>query len=297
MSGTVEGTHVQQALEQRVYRKERIIAKIRELIREGALRVALEGRRTGQINGLPVIEIGDVRFGWPSRITATVGVGREGVVNIEREVEMSGHIHDKGMLILEGYLRYRYARRHALALSASLAFEQSYGWIEGDSAAVAELCCLLSALADVPLRQDVAVTGSVNQHGEVQVVGAINDKIEGFYDTCRLKGLTGSQGVCIPRGNVAHLVLRHDVIDAVAGGRFHVWAIDTIDEAIELLMGMPAGDLGVEGSFHHRLDQRQREILALLQEQPGTTATTRPRLTVATGPPQPAPPPLPGEGA
>jgi predicted ATP-dependent protease len=293
---SVNASHVRRALEERVYRTDRIIAKIRELIHQGALRVALEGRRTGQLNGLPVIELGDARFGWPSRITASVGVGQEGVVNIEREVEMSGHIHDKGVLILEGYLRHRYARQHSLAFSASLAFEQSYGWIEGDSAAVAELCCLLSALADVPLRQDVAVTGSVNQHGEVQVVGAINDKIEGFYDTCRQSGLTGTQGVCIPRGNVSHLVLRHDVIDAVTDGRFHIWAIDTIDEGIELLMGMPAGDLDVEGSFHHRLDQRQREILALLHEQPPTAATTRPRLTVAAGPPQPAPPPLPGEG-
>ncbi|MGO9469784.1 MAG: Lon protease family protein [Isosphaeraceae bacterium] len=295
-NGTAVGaTHVRRALEERVYRSDRIIAKIRALIKEGALRVALEGRRTGQINGLPVIELGDVRFGWPSRITASVGVGKEGVVNIEREVEMSGHIHDKGMLILEGYLRQRYARQHPLALSASLVFEQSYGWIEGDSAAVAELCCLLSALADVPMRQDVAVTGSVNQHGEVQVVGAINDKIEGFYDTCKLKGLTGTQGVCIPRGNVSHLVLRHDVISAVAEGKFHIWAIDTIDEGIELLMGMPAGDLDVQGTFHHRLDQRQQEILALLQEQPTTTSTTRPRFTVPGGPPQPAPPPLPGQ--
>lgn len=139
------------------------------------------------------------------------------------------------------------------------------------------------------------MTGSVNQHGEVQVVGAINDKIEGFYDTCKLKGLTGTQGVCIPRGNVSHLVLRHDVISAVAEGKFHIWAIDTIDEGIELLMGMPAGDLDVQGTFHHRLDQRQQEILALLQEQPTTTSTTRPRFTVPGGPPQPAPPPLPGQ--
>jgi lon-related putative ATP-dependent protease len=291
---SVAAIHVRRAVEERVYRSDRIIAKIRELINQGALRVALEGRRTGQINGLPVIELGDVRFGWPSRITASVGVGKEGVVNIEREVEMSGHIHDKGMLILEGYLRQRYAKRHPLALSASLVFEQSYGWIEGDSAAVAELCCLLSALADVPIRQDVAVTGSVNQHGEVQVVGAINDKIEGFYDTCKLKGLTGTQGVCIPRGNISHLVLRHDVIDAVSEGRFHIWAVDTIDEAIELLMAMPAGDLDTQGTFHHRLDERQREILSLLEQQPVTT-TTRPRLSIPSGPPQPAPPPLPGE--
>jgi predicted ATP-dependent protease len=292
---SVDATHVRRALEERVYRSDRIIAKIRELIQEGALRVALDGRRTGQINGLPVIELGDLHFGWPSRITASVGVGQEGVVNIEREVEMSGHIHDKGMLILEGYLRQRYARQHPLALSASLVFEQSYGWIEGDSAATAELCCLLSALADVPLRQDIAVTGSVNQHGEVQVVGAINDKIEGFYDTCKLRGLTGTQGVCIPRGNVSHLVLRRDLISSVASGQFHVWAVDTIDEAIEVLTGMPAGDVDLEGTFHHRLDQRQQEILVLLQEKPQAISTTRARVTVPAGPPQPAPPPLPGQ--
>ena len=158
-------------------------------------------------------------------------------------------------------------------------------------------CAACSApLPTFRLRQDVAVTGSVNQHGEVQVVGAINDKIEGFYDTCRLVGLTGTQGVCIPRGNVSHLVLRHDVIDAVTTGQFHVWAIDTIDEAIELLTGMPAGDLDSEGTFHHRLDQRQQEILEILQEKPVTTTTTRPRVALAGGPPQPAPPPLPGEG-
>jgi predicted ATP-dependent protease len=295
--GTVGSVHVRRALEERLYRSERIIAKVRELIQKGELRVALDGRRAGQINGLPVMELGDVRFGWPSRITASVGVGHEGVVSIEREVEMSGNIHNKGMLILEGFLRNRYARRHPLALSASLVFEQSYGWIEGDSAAVAELCCLLSGVADVPLRQDVAVTGSVNQHGEVQVVGAINDKIEGFFDVCRLKGLTGTQGVCVPRGNVAHLVLRPDVMRAVAEGQFHIWAIDTIDEAIELLTGMQAGNVEAEGTFHHRLDQRLREILDLLQEKPGLAATTRPRLTLAGEPPQPAPPPLPGQGS
>src|SRR5262249_10365093 len=151
-------------------------------ILQGALRIALEGRRVGQVNGLPILYLGDLGFGWRSRLTASVGIGQEGVVSIEREAELSGNIFDKGMLILEGYLRHRYARRHPLALSASLTFEQSYGWVEGDSAASAELYCLLSALADVPLRQDLAVTGSVDQHGRVQVVGAINEKIEGFFD-------------------------------------------------------------------------------------------------------------------
>ncbi len=272
------------------------LAKVRELIREGALRVTLDGRRVGQVNGLPLLDLGEIRFGWPSRITAAAGIGQEGVISIEREAELSGDIHDKGVLILDGYLRHRYAQRHPLALTASLTFEQSYGWIEGDSASSAELYCLLSALADVPLRQDIAVTGSVNQHGEVQVVGGINEKIEGFFDVCRLQGLTGTQGVCIPRANVPHLVLRHDVIQAVAEGRFHIWAIDTIDEGLELLTGMPAGDLDTEGTFHYRLDRRQQEILSLLEEQPTPGVAARPRRAAPGRTPPPSPPPLPGEG-
>ncbi len=295
-AATVAAEHVRRALRERVYRGDRIAAKIRELIQQGALRVTLEGQRVGQLSGLPLLDLGEIRFGWPSRITAAAGIGQEGVISIERETELSGDIHDKGVLILEGYLRHRYARRHPLALSASLTFEQSYGWIEGDSASSAELYCLLSALADVPLRQDIAVTGSVNQHGEVQVVGGVNEKIEGFFDVCRLTGLTGSQGVCIPRANVSHLILRHDVIDAVAAGEFHIWAVDTIDDGIELLTGIPAGDLDTEGTFHYRLDQRQQEILKLLEEQSTPGVTPRPRLTAPGGTPTPSRPPLPGEG-
>lgn len=200
----------------------------------------------------------------------------------------------RGVLILEGYLRNCYSRTHPLALSASLAFEQSYGWIEGDSASSAELYCLLSALAGVPLRQDIAVTGSINQHGEVQAVGGVNEKIEGFFDVCRLKGLTGTQGVCIPRSNVRHLILRSDVIDAVRESRFHLWAIDTIDEGIELLTGLPAGDVDQAGTFHFLLDQRLQEVLGVLQEQP--TPALAPRVRLAPGAtPKPSPPPLPGE--
>ncbi|WP_152053794.1 Lon protease family protein [Tautonia marina] len=292
---SVSGEHVRRALDERVYRGDRIAAKIRELIREGTLRIALRGQRVGQINGLPLLQMGELRFGWPSRITAAAGIGQEGVVSIEREVELSGDIHNKGVLILGGYLLHRYARQHPLALSASLTFEQSYGWIEGDSASSAELYCLLSALADVPLRQDIAVTGSVNQHGEVQVVGGINEKIEGFFDACRLTGLTGTQGVCIPRGNVSNLVLRPDVIRAVSEGRFHVWAVDTIDEGIELLTGLPAGDLDQEETFHYRLDRRQQEILSLLESQPTPAVVPHVRQAVVGGTPAPAPPPLPGE--
>lgn len=292
---TVEAGHVRQALDERVLRSGRIPAKVRELIEEGVLRVSLQGSRVGQVNGLSVWDLGDIAFGRPCRVTASVGVGREGLVNIERESDLSGSTHDKGVLILEGYLRNRYARTHPLALSASLAFEQSYGWIEGDSASSAELYCLLSALADVPLRQDIAVTGSVNQHGEVQAVGGVNEKIEGFFDVCRAQGLNGTQGVCIPQSNVRHLVLRHDVVEAVAAGTFHVWALESIDEGIELLTGMPAGDIDQEGTFHQLLDGRLREVLGILQEEPGVESGPRVRMGTPGGP-QPTPPPLPGEG-
>lgn len=291
---TVGAAHVRQALDERVYRSDRIAAKVRELIDEGTLRISLEGSRVGQVNGLSIWDLGDYRFGRPSRVTAAVGVGQEGLVNIERESDLSGRTHDKGVLILEGYLRNRYARTHPLALSASLMFEQSYGGVEGDSASAAELYCLLSALAGVPLRQDIAVTGSVNQHGEIQAVGGVNEKVEGFFDVCRIKGLTGTQGVCIPRSNVRHLVLRRDVIDAVGERHFHVWAIDTIDEGIELLTGLPAGDVDQEGTFHYLLDQRLQEILGVLQEQPTPAVTPRVRLAPGATP-KPSPPPLPGE--
>ncbi len=289
----VEAAHVEKALDQRTYRSGRIAAKIREMIAEGALRISLEGHRVGQINGLPLIELGDQRFGWPSRVSASVGVGREGLVNIERECELSGDIHNKGVLILEGYLRNRYAQTHPLAVSASLVFEQSYGWIEGDSASSAELYCLLSALAAVPLRQDIAVTGSVNQHGEVQVVGGINEKIEGFFEVCRQKGLTGTQGVCIPRTNAPHVMLHRDVVEAVRAGQFHVWAVDTIAEGIELLTGMPAGDIDQEGTFHYQLDQRLLQILSALEVEPVGGGVSRTRVVEADESPA-APPPLPG---
>jgi predicted ATP-dependent protease len=291
----VTAAHVRRALDERVYRSGRVADKVRELIAEGTLRVSLTGKRVGQVNGLSLIDLGDCCFARPSRLTASVGVGLEGLVSIERASDLSGSLHDKGVLILQGYLRNRYARRHPLALSASLTFEQSYGWVEGDSASSAELYCLLSALADVPLRQDIAVTGSVDQHGDVQAVGAVNEKIEGFFDVCRLTELTGTQGVCIPRANARHLVLRSDVVDAVREGRFHVWAVGTIDEGIELLTGMPAGDPDSQRTFHHGLDQRLREFLDILQEQP-TPAVVAREHTALPAHPRPAPPPLPGEG-
>jgi predicted ATP-dependent protease len=269
---------------------------VRELIQEDTLRVSVTGTRVGQVNGLALWDLGDLLFARPTRVTASTGIGQEGIVNIERESQLSGSTHDKGVLILEGFLRNRYARHHPLSLSASLAFEQSYGWVEGDSASSAELYCLLSAVADVPLRQDIAVTGSVNQHGEVQAVGGANEKIEGFYEICRLKGLTGTQGVCIPRSNVRHLILRPDVVQAVADGHFHIWAIDTIEEGIELLTGMPAGDLDQAGTFHHRVDERLKEMLAVLGEEPVPGPGPRISLTPAAAPKPAPPPPLPGDG-
>jgi ATP-dependent Lon protease len=294
-SDTVDASHVDQALDQRIERSGRIPAKVREMIDEGALRVSLTGSSVGQVNGLSVVDLGEIKFGWPWRITAAVGIGQGGIINIERESELSGSTYNKGVLILEGYLRNRYAREHPLSLSASLAFEQSYGWIDGDSASSAELYCLLSSLADVPIRQEIAVTGSVNQHGEVQVIGGVNEKIEGFFDVCRIKGLTGTQGVCVPRGNVPNLILRRDVIEAVEKGEFHIWAVETIDEGLELLTGVPAGSRFEEGSIHYLVDQRLREHLARLQEQPAPATVAR-SLIIQPNAPPPQPPPIPGEG-
>ena len=250
--------HVLRAVEERVYRSNQIAEKIRELIRNGTLLVSVDGAVVGQVNGLSVTLLGDYMFGRPARLTASVGVGAAGIINIERESKLSGSTFDKAMLILEGYLRNKYAAKHALSLSASLAMEQSYGLIEGDSASVAELVCLLSALAQVPLRQDIAITGSVNQWGQVQAIGAASEKVEGFFDVCKELGLTGRQGVCLPSANVRNLVLRADVIEAVGKGSFHIWSIDSVDQALELLGGKPAGDLDEENTVHWLVEQRLR---------------------------------------
>jgi predicted ATP-dependent protease len=196
--------------------------------------------------------MGDYAFGHPVRLTATVGPGRRGVLSIEREVELSGPIHGKGVLILSGYLLRKYAGSGPLSLSASLVFEQSYSLVEGDSASLAELCALLSAIAEVPLRQDIAVTGSVNQHGEVQPVGGVTEKIEGFFDLCRAKGLTGSQGVLIPAANRRHLMLRNDVVEAVHLGKFHIWTAMEVDDALELMTGIESGQQAVDGNYSER---------------------------------------------
>jgi ATP-dependent Lon protease len=266
----VSERHVDQALKSRIFRSNRIEEEIREMISNGILLVDVAGRKVGQVNGLSVMEIGGYAFGRPSRVTASVGMGQAGIVNIERESHLSGSIHDKGMLILAGYLRNRFGQDHPLALSASLCFEQSYAGVEGDSASSTELYALLSRLADIPVRQDIAVTGSVNQWGEIQAIGGVNEKIEGFFDVCRAVGLTGQQGVLIPQANVRHLVLRDDVIRAVAEGKFHIYPVRTIDHGLAILTGMPAEPGAAEDTVNSRVAARLKELAVGLKEFAGS---------------------------
>jgi lon-related putative ATP-dependent protease len=245
----VGAAHVQKALDAQVYRSDRVRSQMRdEMLRETIL-VDTQGAEVGQVNGLSVLSLGTFSFGRPSRITARAHLGKGEVVDIEREVELGGPLHSKGVLILSGFLRGRYALERPLSLGASLVFEQSYGGVDGDSASSAELYALLSAIAQVPIKQAFAVTGSVNQSGEVQAIGGVNEKIEGFFDLCAARGLTGDQGVLIPVANVKHLMLRQDVVDAVAAGTFAVYPIATIDEGIEVLTGVPAGERDEEGRY------------------------------------------------
>ena len=260
-TASVAGTHVRKAIEERIERVSLVEEKIQEMIDDGSILITTDGRVVGQVNGLSVYSLGEYEFGRPSRITAKTAVGKAGVINIEREASMSGPSHNKGVLILSGYLRSMYAQKKPLVLSASLAFEQSYSGVDGDSASSTEVYAVLSSLAEVPLRQDIAVTGSVNQHGEIQPIGGVNLKIEGFYDVCKARGLTGKQGVLIPHQNVKDLMLRHDVVEAVSKKLFHVYAIKHIDEGIEILTGTPAGERRAAGGFppgsiHARVDAR-----------------------------------------
>lgn len=245
-SAIVQSEHVQKAIDAKIYRSGLIKEKLQEMTERGTLLIETTGRVVGQVNGLSVLDLGDTRFGKPTRITATVGPGRDGIMDIEREVKLGGPVHSKGILILGGYLSKRFAGDHPLALSARIVFEQSYSGIEGDSASSAELYALISALSDLPLHQGIAVTGSVNQKGEVQAIGGVNEKIEGFFDLCNRTGLTGDQGVLIPQSNVKNLMLKQDVLDAVEADQFHIWAVSHIDEGIEILAdqasGKPAGD-------------------------------------------------------
>ena len=211
--------------------------------------VDLEGETVGQVNGLSIHFLGEYRFGRPCRITARTFVGTKGVIDIQREAELAGHIHSKGVMTLAGFLAGKFAGAHPFALSATLTFEQTYSEVEGDSAALAELAALLSSLAKVPVRQYLAVTGSVNQLGEIQPVGGVNEKIEGFFESCKRRGLTGKQGVIVPARNIKHLVLGREVVDAVEASKFTVYAVNTVEEGLELLTGMPAGEIGPEGKY------------------------------------------------
>ena len=245
----VAAADVQHAIDAQIHRLDRLRDRLLDEFLEGTILVDTEGERVGQVNGLSVIQLAGFAFGHPSRITARIRLGKGEVIDIEREVELSGPIHSKGVLILSGFLGARYAPDQPLSLSASLVFEQSYGAVEGDSASSAELYALLSALSGLPIQQSIAVTGSVNQYGQIQAIGGVNEKIEGFFDLCKRRGRLNGQGVLIPASNRRHLMLREDVQDAVAAGRFHIFAVETIDEGIEILTGTPAGERGRSGEF------------------------------------------------
>ena len=247
---TVQDHHVQQAVNQKTYRLNLVEERLQEMISDGSLLIDVTGAEVGQINGLAVYDLGDFSFGRPTRITAQTYAGREGVINIEREAAMSGRTHDKGVLILSGYLGAKFGHDRPLTLSASIAFEQSYDGVDGDSASSTEIYAISSSLSGLPLRQDIAVTGSVNQRGDIQPIGGVNQKVEGMFDVCRTAtGLTGHQGVIIPHQNVKNLMLRDDVVEAIREGNFHVYAVKTIDEGLEILTGKTAGEADASGAF------------------------------------------------
>lgn len=246
---SITAANILKAIDAKYYRSSLIQEKIKELIKENTLMISLSGSKIGEINGLSVIDLGDILFGRPNKITSTIASGKEGLIDIERESKLGGPIHTKGVLILLGYLLEKYGQNKPISLFASLVFEQSYSEIEGDSASSAELYAILSSLSQLPIKQGIAVTGSVNQKGELQPVGAINEKIEGYFEVCKQAGLSGEQGVMIPESNVSHLMLNHNVVKAVDNGTFHIWGIRTIDEGIEILTGHPAGKKLKNGSF------------------------------------------------
>jgi predicted ATP-dependent protease len=266
----ISASHVQKAMDERLFRHNLLDERIRDLINRGTIMIDAEGEVVGQVNGLSVYSLGDITFGKPSRITAKTFLGRGGVINIERESQLSGPIHNKGVMILSGYLGWKYAQDKPLSLSASLCFEQSYEGVEGDSASSTELYAILSSLSDIPIRQGIAVTGSVNQKGEIQPIGGVNQKIEGFFKVCQAKGLNGDQGVLIPQQNLRNLMLREEVVDAVRQGQFHIYSARTIDEGIEILTGTPAGDKQKDGTYpentvNYFVDKRLREMAERLK--------------------------------
>ncbi len=288
----VSARHVDRALNERILRLNFIEEEIRRLIAEGTIIVHLEGRQVGQVNGLAVLDAGGYSFGRPSRITATVALGQAGVINIEREARLSGSTHDKGMMILGGFFRQRFAQELPAAMTASIAFEQSYSGIDGDSASSTEIYALLSALSGVPLRQDLAVTGSVDQYGTVQAIGGANEKIEGFYRVCKAIGLSGTQGVLLPRANITNLMLDPETVEAVANGRFHVYPVGTIDEGIEILTGVRAGTLEEPGTINHLVSARLRHMSDILRERrpPEENRILQAGPSPAPEPPPPTPP-------
>jgi predicted ATP-dependent protease len=245
----VQDEDVRQAVEEQIYRSNQWEEYLQEMIDEGTILIDTEGQVVGQVNGISVLPLGDYSFGKPSRITARTHVGKAGVVNIDREIELGGRIHNKGVMILTGYLGEKFAQDIPLTFSASVTFEQIYEEVEGDSASSAELYALLSSLSRYPIRQDLAVTGSVNQRGQVQAIGGVNEKTEGFFEVCKLKGLTGRQGVIIPESNVKNLMVREEVVEAVRAGKFHIYPVSSINEGIELLTGIEAGERNVNGEY------------------------------------------------
>jgi lon-related putative ATP-dependent protease len=260
----VTAAHIEQAIEERYFRSSLIQERIQEMITKDVIKIDVTGEAVGQVNGLSVLQLGDISFGQPSRITASIGLGEEGVVNVEREAEMSGPTHTKGVLILSGYLAQEFARDKPLSLNAHLVFEQNYGGVDGDSASSAELYSILSALSRVPVKQGIAVTGSVNQKGQVQAIGGVNEKIEGFYAVCKAKGLTSKQGVMIPDSNVSNLMLKQEILDAVQADQFHIWSVGSIEDGIEVLTGVSAGkkengNFAPEGVYA-KVDQRLVEM-------------------------------------
>ena len=267
----ITGIHVKKAIEEKIYRSKLIQEKIQEMITRGFFLIDTVDQKVGQVNGLSVMGLGDFAFGTPSRVTASIGLGREGIMDIEREAKMGGPIHTKGVLILSGYLNDKYAKDRPLSLSARLTFEQNYGGVEGDSASSTELYSILSSLSGLPIKQHIAVTGSVNQKGEVQAIGGVNEKIEGFFEVCKAKGLTGQQGVMIPESNVQNLMLKEELVEAVKDGKFNVYSVKTIDEGIEVLTGIKAGqrradDTYEEGTVNYLVDKQLREMAEKLRE-------------------------------
>jgi len=282
-SEIVTGDHVKKAIEEKIYRSKLIQEKIQEMISRGILLIDTDEEKIGQVNGLSVMGLGDFAFGTPSRVTASVGLGREGVIDIEREAKMGGPIHTKGVLILSGYLNEKYAKDKPLSLSARLVFEQNYGGVEGDSASSTELYAILSALSGLKVKQSFAVTGSVNQKGQVQAIGGVNEKIEGFFEICKINGFTGKQGVMIPASNVQNLMLKEEVVEAVKAGKFQIYSVKTIDEGIELLTGIKAGKRLKDGTFENgtvndMVDKQLRIMAEKLKDFPFSTAGEKKRV-------------------